>query len=550
MDKATLGGLLLGLGGILLGLMLEGGNLGQIIQPTAAMIVFGGTMGAVLINFPLPVVISALRQLANVVMEPHRDARSTIEVLVRYANQARREGIVSLDRELPNIQEPFLRRSLMLAVDGTEPQELRKIMELELDNLAEREDKISQVFESAGGFSPTIGIIGAVLGLIQVMQHLDKIDEVGRGIAVAFVATIYGVGAANLLLSARCRKAQDPDSRRAGHPRDDAGRGDFDPGGHESAHAGNEAAGISVGNEGTERGARGRGPCAVSRRKKRGSHPNHERWLVSYADFITLLFAFFVVMYSTAQVDQRKVGKLALAIQVAFQELGVFNLEHAGAARYAGADAIQHRAGDREREAQYKHRAHRSAPGEALGGGGGGENGDLTQLQHELESLLSSQIARKEIAVRREPDGLVISLREVGFFESGSAQMKATSRESFDQIAGLLHARDYRLRIEGHTDNVPIHTGQFASNWELSTARATELVRLLIVRDGFSPSRLSAAGYAEYHPVADNGSNEGRGMNRRVDIVILGHGLPALPVASEGNPTDKPSAAIEAKPRS
>lgn len=200
MDKATLGGLLLGLGGIVLGLMMEGGNLGQVLQPTAALIVFGGTLGAVLIHYPLAVVITAFRRLAHVFLEPNQNARSTIEALVRYANQARREGIVSLDRELPNIREPFLRRSLMLAVDGTEPQELRKMMELELDNQAEQEEKISQVFESAGGFSPTIGIIGAVLGLIQVMQHLDKIDEVGRGIAVAFVATIYGVGAANLLL--------------------------------------------------------------------------------------------------------------------------------------------------------------------------------------------------------------------------------------------------------------------------------------------------------------------------------------------------------------
>jgi len=199
-DKATLGGLLLGLGGIFLGLVLEGGNLGQVLQPTAAMIVFGGTLGAVLIQYPLSVVIKAIRQLANVFLEPQDNARSTIDVLVKYANQARREGIISLDHELEGIHEPFLKRSLMLAVDGTEPQELRKIMELELDNQEEQEEKIAQVFESAGGFSPTIGIIGAVLGLIQVMQHLDKIDEVGKGIAVAFVATIYGVGAANLLL--------------------------------------------------------------------------------------------------------------------------------------------------------------------------------------------------------------------------------------------------------------------------------------------------------------------------------------------------------------
>jgi chemotaxis protein MotA len=199
-DKATLGGLVLAIGGILLGLTLEGGNLGQVLQPTAALIVFGGTLGAILIQYPLPVALGAFRRLAQVFVEPTQNPQSTIAVLVNYANQARREGIISLDKELENIREPFLRRALMLAVDGTEPQELRKIMELELDNKEEQEEKVPQLFESAGGFSPTIGIIGAVLGLIQVMQHLDKIDEVGKGIAVAFVATLYGVGAANLIL--------------------------------------------------------------------------------------------------------------------------------------------------------------------------------------------------------------------------------------------------------------------------------------------------------------------------------------------------------------
>jgi chemotaxis protein MotA len=199
-DKATLGGLVLAIGGILLGLMLEGGNLGQVLQPTAALIVIGGTLGAILIQYPLPVAMTAFRRLAQVLVEPEENAKSTIERLVKYTNQARREGIISLDAELATIDEPILRRSLMLAIDGTEPQELRAIMELELDNKEEQEERIPQVFESAGGFSPTIGIIGAVLGLIQVMQHLDKIDEVGKGIAVAFVATLYGVGAANLIL--------------------------------------------------------------------------------------------------------------------------------------------------------------------------------------------------------------------------------------------------------------------------------------------------------------------------------------------------------------
>ncbi len=198
MDKASVAGVLVGIGGITAGLLIEGGNLGQVLQPTAAMIVFGGTFGAVLLQFPLNVVLTAFRRLVHVFFEPKLEPQALVTQLVGYANKARKDGIVSLDADTATISDPFMKKSLMLAVDGTEPQELRKMMELEIDNLAEQEELVPKVFESAGGFSPTIGIIGAVLGLIQVMQHLQNIDEVGRGIAVAFVATIYGVGAANL----------------------------------------------------------------------------------------------------------------------------------------------------------------------------------------------------------------------------------------------------------------------------------------------------------------------------------------------------------------
>ena len=198
MDKASFGGVLLAVVGIVAGLLLEGGNLGQIVQPTAAMIVFGGTLGAVLLQFPLRTVIEAFGRLAHVFVTPQDPNLKTIQTLVAFANKARRSGVVSLDADLKAITEPFLRQALTLAVDGTEPSELRKIMSLSMDSRGDSEERLPAVFESAGGFSPTIGILGAVLGLIQVMQHLDKIDEVGKGIAVAFVATIYGVGAANL----------------------------------------------------------------------------------------------------------------------------------------------------------------------------------------------------------------------------------------------------------------------------------------------------------------------------------------------------------------
>jgi chemotaxis protein MotA len=199
LDKSSIGGITLAVGGITLGLVLEGGRVAQILQPTAAIIVFGGTIGAVMLQFPMPVIRQAAKQFRSVFREQNTNALKTVHQLVSYAHQARRSGIVSLDCELEDIREPFLKRSLTLAVDGTEPEELRKMMESELNARAEEEELVSRVFESAGGFSPTIGIIGAVLGLIQVMQHLSNMEEVGRGIAVAFVATIYGVGAANLI---------------------------------------------------------------------------------------------------------------------------------------------------------------------------------------------------------------------------------------------------------------------------------------------------------------------------------------------------------------
>jgi chemotaxis protein MotA len=197
-DKSTLTGILLAVVGILAGLILEGGRLGQILQPTAAMIVIGGTIGAVMVQFPMPTVLRAGKSLSQVFVEKANGSDKLVKTLVDFAQKARKEGIVSLDVDLPSIQEGFLKKSLMLAVDGTEPEELRKMMEIDLDVVAEEEEKIAQVFEAAGGFAPTIGIIGAILGLIQVMQHLENIDEVGKGIAVAFVATIYGVGSANV----------------------------------------------------------------------------------------------------------------------------------------------------------------------------------------------------------------------------------------------------------------------------------------------------------------------------------------------------------------
>jgi Flagellar motor component len=199
MDIASIGGIVLAIVGILAGMMIEGGSVAQITQPTAALIVVGGTTGAVMLQFPLKTFLAALKQAMKIFISGGADGDEVLKQLVQFANKARKSGIVSLDQDLASVSDPFLKQALMLAIDGTEPSEVRKIMQMELDNKAEMEEKIPQVFEAAGGYSPTVGIIGAVLGLIQVMQHLDNINEVGRGIAVAFVATIYGVALANLI---------------------------------------------------------------------------------------------------------------------------------------------------------------------------------------------------------------------------------------------------------------------------------------------------------------------------------------------------------------
>jgi len=259
----------------------------------------------------------------------------------------------------------------------------------------------------------------------------------------------------------------------------------------------------------------------MSRRHKRSrGHANHERWLVSYADFITLLFAFFVVLYASSQVDQRKVGKLSLAIQVAFQELGVFPasttqipVDSKDPMPFSTVQAIE----NVKRNAGLARIA--SSPEDSLAGAA--EETDFGTLQSELQEALHNEIKLREVTLHREPDGLVVSLREFGFFDSGSATIKLEALPALDRIASILAIRTCKLRIEGYTDNIPIHTAQMASNWELSTARATELVRVLIVGHRFLPERLSAAGYAEYHPIASNLTAQGRAQNRRVDLVIL-----------------------------
>jgi chemotaxis protein MotB len=236
---------------------------------------------------------------------------------------------------------------------------------------------------------------------------------------------------------------------------------------------------------------------------------NHDRWLVSYADFITLLFAFFVVLYAFAKADQKKQMQVSASIDSAFRSLGLF----ADVARRPTDSAT---ASGSEQPAMPMNIVMGEdvlAPARV--------KDDLEHIQRELTQTLSNQVAQHTVSIQMGRDGLVISLREAGFFSSGSATPKPEALGTLSQIAARLGRTPYDLRIEGHTDNIPIHTSEFDSNWELSSARATRIARLFLDEHALPPSRISAAGYAEFHPVSSNSTAEGRAQNRRVDLVVL-----------------------------
>ncbi len=199
MDFTSLIGVFLGIVCILIGQALEGGNIGQLLQITAAFIVFGGTAGAVILSFSVNELKNALILLKDVFVGEKVDFDEVTSEIIKFAAKARREGVISLEKEARNASDTLLVLGLEAVSDGTDPALVRQMMETQITLLEEKVNGAAKVWESAGGFSPTIGIIGAVLGLIQVMQNLSDPSKLGAGIAVAFVATVYGVGSANLL---------------------------------------------------------------------------------------------------------------------------------------------------------------------------------------------------------------------------------------------------------------------------------------------------------------------------------------------------------------
>ncbi|WP_263380191.1 OmpA/MotB family protein [Granulicella paludicola] len=225
------------------------------------------------------------------------------------------------------------------------------------------------------------------------------------------------------------------------------------------------------------------------------SESSTERWTVSYADFMTLLFALFVVLFASSHHEKHDIQQVSSAVKQGFQQLGAFPA--------AGVNSA----------------ARTSDAGPVLVNRSAGV--DVIALQRDLTSALGKEIARNEVVLRMTPDGFVISLHELGFFRSGEATLLADATGKMQRIASVLMKYGLDMRVEGHTDNLPIHTLEFNSNWDLSIARATNVAMMLIDDGHFNPARLSIAGYGQYHPVTTNDTPLGRQSNRRVDIVIV-----------------------------
>ena len=245
-----------------------------------------------------------------------------------------------------------------------------------------------------------------------------------------------------------------------------------------------------------------------------------DRWMVSYADFITVLFAFFVVLFACSYRDNQTVKRLSQAIHIGFQQLGAFS---GGQSDYGVAYRDLALNGTPGAVPVQPEPVRTNYPGQKAGDDNQSQatGVDIGELQRQLEASIGKEIRNHEVIMRVTPEGFVISLKDLGFFNSGEAVLLPGAANKIERIAKVLSQHGLDLRVEGHSDDQPIHTAEFRSNWELSTARAMTVLLLLVNDSGVDPRKVSVAGYGQFRPIADNATSDGRQMNRRVDLVVV-----------------------------
>jgi chemotaxis protein MotB len=265
----------------------------------------------------------------------------------------------------------------------------------------------------------------------------------------------------------------------------------------------------------------------MARRKKEAAHENHERWLVSYADFITLLFAFFVVMFASSQTDKSRAKQISQAVEKALADGKSFSAPAAVAKILGGTVDDKGQGNAQMRGPGGAQKSSKEAPPENIA--------ELTPSLKSLTAELQKEITAGSVEVNLEPRGLVVSLKQTAFFPSGNDTVDPTTYPILEKVAAALNSLSNPLRIEGHTDSVPIHTARFRSNWELSAARSISMMEVLADRFKVDRQRVAIVGFADTAPQTSNDTDDGRAKNRRVDIVIQNNYM-AMPTAQRTPP--------------
>ena len=499
-DRGLILGIAFALGAMIAGISATAIAHSYFLQPAGALIVLGGTIGVILITTPGPALVDSARRVKDLFCARQVDREKLVEEIVQYARVARHDGLLALEPLAQHASDSLLRDAVLLSLDVADRSELRATLETDL-RLRERQGEMdAKVLEVAGGFAPTIGILGTVVGLIDVLRHFSNVASVGHGIGTAFVSTIYGLTLANLVLlpvanRIRARVADAFEVQElilegvvalaeGSHPV--AIRQRLNSFVRDTPQpASRRARGLKT-IDALKLGASAKSSPDMTRRPKylQAAEATTGRWMVSYSDIITILLVLFIALAARAYQDGMAFTPTRAATQAIppVKEMPVRPL-HSG----ASSEAPQ-------------------SPAPAF-------SKNLADADKALRD--------RGILPNLENRGLVISLPQTILFPSGEDRIGPDALPMIARIAEVVGAIPNKISLVGHTDTIPIHSIRFKNNWELATARSVNLLEVLTGRYGISESRLSIESPGAFSPRSSNDTPNGRAENRRVEIIIL-----------------------------
>ena len=500
LDPATLVGLIGGFAAMIVSFTMEGGEVSGLVNSSAALIVFGGTICAAVLASPLGVVLNLPRVIAKSVASRVVDEVSLINLLASLAETARRDGLLSLEARSASINDQFLKRGIRLVVDGAEPETVREVLDLELEQMLNRHELNYGVLEAMGGFSPTMGIIGTVMGLVHVLGSLADPSNWPGDLRCLHRHFVRRRHRGPDLAAARLEAPQAKRARGGGPQSDGTGASEH-PGRREPTRGPREVDGLpaagqahiapgEAGEQGQDQG--GSSLMSFGKHRRSSGHGNSERWLLTYADLITLLLAFFVLMYGISTSDLAKFRRLALSMRQVFNPGAI--------------------TGELSKPA---------VDGPPTDFAGGALSEDLSFIRAEIETFVTTEGMEGSVEVALRPEGIAIVISDAAIFASGRAELGERAIPVLNKVAQLLTSVPNEVRVEGHTDDLPTDGTGYPTNWSLSAARAVSVTRYLTEVAGIDPARVCAAAFGEFRPVAPNDTPEGRGKNRRAEILII-----------------------------